>query len=310
MDEKKWFTTHEVAKFLSINEKVVYSLIAEKGLPATKVTGKWLFPRHLVEHWLESQTVNCPEESDRLVKSEELLIVSGSDDLLLDRAISLFNRNYPDRSIVYGNFGSLGGIRALKRDLCHIAASHLLQDDTEEYNFRIAREELGRIPAVVNFCRREQGLVVRPGNPQGIKSVADLLGKEQKIRIVNRPPGTGTRLLFDRKLHETGINTDQLVGYDEELTHHLDIGLTVLGGRADAGPCIRAVAGLLGLDFLPWGWERFDLLILKERFFDEIIQLFLGSLGEPAFRETVRHLEGYDLTSCGKMIFPGEEESR
>jgi putative molybdopterin biosynthesis protein len=306
MDEKKWLTTREVAGFLHINEKVVYSLISEKGLPATKVTGKWLFPRHLVEQWLENRTDNYPKESGLAIQAGELLIISGSDDLLLDRAISLFNRSHPDRSAVYGNFGSLGGIRALRRGLSHIAASHLLQDDAGEYNFNVAREELGHIPAVVNFCRREQGLVVKRGNPRGISSVEDLL--REGARVVNRPLGTGTRLLFDRKLLEAGIATEKLPGYDEELTHHLDIGLAVLGGKADAGPCIRAVAGLLELDFLPWGWERFDLLILKERFFDEIIQLFLGSLGEAAFREIARSFEGYDLASCGRMIFPADDD--
>jgi putative molybdopterin biosynthesis protein len=307
MDEKKWFTTREVSRFLNVNEKVVYSLIAEKGLPATKVTGKWLFPRHLVEQWLESRTVNYPEEPGRSLPAGELLVICGSDDILLERAISFCNRSHPDRTVVYGNVGSLGGIRSLKRGLSHIAASHLLQDGDADYNFDTAREELGRVPAVVNFCRREQGLVVGPGNPHRIRGAEDLL--QEDVRIVNRPLGTGTRLLFDRKLGESGVAAKRLAGYDDELGRHLDVGLAVLSGRAVAGPCIRAVAGLLGLDFLPWGWERFDLLIYKERFFDETIQLFLGSLGEPLFRETARRFDGYDLSSCGRMIFPADDAS-
>ncbi|RLC29742.1 MAG: DNA-binding protein, partial [Deltaproteobacteria bacterium] len=77
MDEKKLFNTKEVARFLDVNEKMVYSLISEKGLPATKATGKWLFPKHLVEKWLENQTVNSPKNSGQVTTSYDLLIIAG-----------------------------------------------------------------------------------------------------------------------------------------------------------------------------------------------------------------------------------------
>ncbi|RLB16631.1 MAG: DNA-binding protein [Deltaproteobacteria bacterium] len=306
MEEKKLLNTREVASFLDINEKMVYSLISEKGLPGTKATGKWLFPRHLVEQWLENQTINYPKPSHPLPPYHGLLIIAGSNDILLDRTISLFNRTYPDHLAVFGNMGSLGGIRALRRNLCHMASSHLLQEHDDEYNFGFAQEELDQMPAVVNFCRREQGLIVQKGNPKGIQSAKDL-GKKD-IRIVNRPPGTGTRLLFDRELEKFGFSGDQVAGCENEMSRHIDVGLEVLSGRADAGPGIRAVAGMLNLDFIPWRWERFDFLISKERFFDHGVQLFLGLLHENGFRELAGELEGYDLTLCGKMVFPQGSE--
>jgi len=265
MENISLLTTREVARFLNINEKMVYNLIAEKGLPATKATGKWLFPRHLVEQWLENQTINYPKTSDPLPPYHGLLIISGSNDILLDKAISLFNRLYPEHVAVFGNLGSLGGIRSLRRNLCHIASSHLLQENEQEYNFGIAEEELGQLPGMINFCKREQGLLVAKDNPEKIQGVQDL--GRPGIRIVNRPLGTGTRLLLDGELAKEGIKGERIEGYDREVTRHLEVGLEVLSGRADTGPGIRAVAGLLDLDFIPLRWERFDFLIQKDRFF-------------------------------------------
>ncbi|MEW6671175.1 MAG: helix-turn-helix transcriptional regulator [Thermodesulfobacteriota bacterium] len=295
-------TTKEVAQFLEVNEKMVYTLVAEKGLPATKVTGKWLFPRHLVEQWIEVHTSNYPRQTAHLPPYEGILIITGSNDPLLDRSISLFNTLYPDHIAVFGNLGSMGGLRALRQNRCHIASSHLLQEDEAEYNFAFAARELGALPAVINFCRREQGILVQRGNPKKIAAVADL--GAAGIRIVNRPLGTGTRLLLDRELVKAGVDGSAVKGYQHEVGRHLDVGLEILSGRADAGPGIRAVAGLLDLDFIPLRWERFDLLVSKDRFFDEGVQLFLGLLVEKTFKETAAQYTGYDVEFSGKMVYP------
>jgi putative molybdopterin biosynthesis protein len=299
---KEMFSTRQVAKFLDINEKMVYSLISEKGLPATKITGKWLFPRHLVEQWIENNTLNYPEPTTQLPPYHGLLILAGSNDPLLDKALSVFNRLYSEHVAVFGNLGSMGGIRALRQNLCHIASSHLLQENEKEYNFEFATRELEKSPAVVNFCRREQGILVQKGNPESIGGIADLARKG--LNIVNRPVGTGTRLLFDRELKKAGIAPEQLAGYDREIPRHLDVGLEILSGNVDAAPSIRPIAQLLNLDFIPLRWERFDLLVTKERFFDEGVQLFFGMLHESAFLDAAAAMSGYDLSTSGKMIFP------
>ena len=299
----KLMSTKEVAQFINVHEKMVYTLVSEKGLPATKVTGKWLFPQHLVEQWVEANTINFPKSDAALPPYQGLLVIAGSNDLLLDRAITLFNTMHAEHLAVFGNLGSMGGLRALRRNLCHMAASHLLQEDESDYNFAYASEELGNLPAVVNFCRREQGIIVRKGNPKKIAAVADL-GKPG-LRIVNRPLGTGTRLLLDRELNKAGVKGEKIEGYTHEVQRHLDVGLDVLSGRADAGPGSRPVSALLNLGFIPLRWERFELMASKERFFDEGVQRFLGLLHEPAFHRVVKDgLEGYDLSLSGKMVFP------
>ena len=299
-------STKEVARLLNVNEKMVYTLVAEKGLPASKVTGKWLFPRHLVEQWVETQTINYPDTGNLLPLQQGILILAGSNDPLLDRAISLYNSHFQAPLAVFGNLGSMGGLRALRQNLCHMASSHLLQEDEEEYNFDYAFQELDLMPAVVNFCRREQGILVPEGNPKKISSVADLAGPE--IRIVNRPLGTGTRLLLDREFKKAGIDGEKIDGYSDEVHRHLEVGLEILGGRADAGPGIGAVAGLLNIGFIPIRWERFDLMILKDRFFDEGVQKFLGLLHEKEFKQLGDKISGYDLSVSGKMIYPAAEE--
>ncbi len=302
MEEKSFLSTREVARFLEVNEKMVYTLISEKGLPATKVTGKWLFPRRLVENWLENHILNHPGTGMPGLRASTLLL-AGSNDILLDRTLALFNRLNPDHLVLFGNVGSLNGLKALGRGQCHAAPSHLLQEDEAQYNFDFAREILhGEPPAVVNFCRREQGLVLAGGNPSGIRAVSDL-GRPE-IRIANRPEGTGTRLLLDRELKKEGIDGSQIQGYEREFRSHLDVALEVLAGRADAAPAIRAVSGLLELDFIPLRWERFDLLASRDRFFEQPLQTFLGLLNDPAFRALATDLKGYDLTLCGKMVFP------
>jgi putative molybdopterin biosynthesis protein len=305
---KNLLSTKEVAQLLDVNEKMVYSLIAEKGLPATKITGKWLFPKHLVEQWIENTTQNFPSPSSPLPPYHGLLIVAGSDDPLLERTLNLFNKTFPKHLAVYGNVGSFGGLKALRNNLCHLASSHLIQEEDGDFNFQFASEELPQPPAVINFCFREQGLILAKGNPCGIRSVADLGRKE--LRVVNRPLTTGTRLLFDQQLHKANVAAETMVGYGHEVHRHLDVGLEVLAGRADAGPAIRAVAGLLELDFLPLGRERFDLLISRERFFDKGVQQFLGLLHEPSFGRMADELAGYDLSQSGRTIFPRESEDQ
>lgn len=299
---KNLLSTKEVAQFLDVNEKMVYTLVSDKGLPATKITGKWLFPRHLVEQWIEAHTINYPENGPQLPPYHGLLIIAGSNDPLLDRAIGHFNTLSKGHIAVFGNLGSMGGLKALRRNLCHMASSHLLQESEDDYNFDFAVKEFDKLPAIVNFCRREQGLLIGKKNPKKINGFEDL--SRPGIRIVNRPLGTGTRLLLDHELKKAGISGDKVAGYDREFSRHLDVGLEILAGRADAGPAIRAVAGILDLDFIPLRWERYDLMVAKERFFDEGIQRFLGLLHETQFHQLAESFSGYDLSLSGKMLFP------
>lgn len=302
VQNSKFLTTKEVAKLLNVNDKMVYSLVNDKGLPATKVTGKWLFPRRLVEEWLETHILNYNKHGRRHLDEEGILLFAGSDDLLFQKTLALYHQQNPSSVGFFANLGSMGGLKSLRHGLCHIGVCHLLQDDNEEYNFDFADQELDKAPVFVNFSRRQQGLLVAKGNPKEIKGVPDLARPD--VSIINRPLGTGTRLLLDYEIAKSEISSAQIKGYRKEAQRHLDAGLEVLSGRVDAAPAIRAVAGLLGLDFIPLRWERFDLLILRDRFFAREIQSFIGLLHEKSFREMAKSYDGYDVSLCGKMLFP------
>ncbi len=300
--EKKYLTTKELAELLDINEKMVYQLINEKGLPACKITGKWLFPKHLVDIWIENHVINRPLPSQGILSS--MIIIIGSHDPLLEAVISFYNKNYPEHPVVYSPSGSMFGIRALKKGLCHIATAHLIHEDEKEYNFDYLKEyfEEHEVPAVINFCFREQGIIVQKGNPKGIKDIPSLV--EKGATIANRAKGTGTRLLLDHELKKAGIDPHELKGYENEFSSHMEVALEVLSGRADAGIGIRAVASMLGLDFIPLRWERYDLLIPKPFFFEKNIQRLLGILQDKEFKRIVQRFDGYNIENSGRILFP------
>ena len=302
MSPMQMLSTREVAKFLSVNEKQIYALINEKGLPATKVTGKWLFPLHLVEQWLENNTQSHPGTLAGQERKGGLLVLAGSNDILMDRVCAMYSNISSDRLASFANVGSMGGIQALKRGLCDIACSHLLQEEDGDYNFAFASGELSEPPAVVGFALREQGLVLPKGNPRDVKSLSDAVARG--LRFVNRPLGTGTRLLLDRELTAAKIDPSMVEGYEHEVGRHLDVGLQIFSGKADVGLSIRAVTSLVPLDFIPLRWERFDLLISRQRFFDRPVQEFLDLLRSGEFRALAHSLPGYDLKQSGALRYP------
>lgn len=298
---KRLLTTKEVAEFLNIHEKMVYTMVSEKAMPATKIAGKWLFPLYLIEQWVENNTINFPDNIRPLASNQRLIVLAGSNDPLLDKTVTLFNQSFRSHLAVFGNVGSMGGVQALRNNLCHIAASHLIQDDEADYNFQFAAQEFEKMPVVVNFCKRAQGLILRKHNPLGIRSIADF--GRPGLRMVNRPMGTGTRLLLDKELLKAGIRGDKIAGYDTDASRHIDVGMEILTGRADVGLGIEVVAESLDLDFVPLRWERFDLLVAKDVFFEKSVQSFFGLLQAPEFRQMGQSIRGYDISQSGKIMF-------
>ncbi len=285
---------------------MVYTLVAEKGLPATKITGKWLFPDDLVEQWIDLHTKNYPEPWAKLPPYHGLLIITGSNDPLLEQTLSLYNKIYENHAAVFGNLGSMGGQRALRQNLCHVATSHLLQENEAEYNFDFAFRELDRMPAIINFSQREQGILIARGNPKKTSGVIDLA--KSGMRIVNRLPGTGTRVLLDHELKKHDLKGERIKGYGHTVASHMEAGIEVFSGSADACFGIRAIAGMIGIDFIPLRWERYDLMILRERFFDKGVQQFISLLHEKEFHDMAKSFEGYDISLSGKTLYNESEK--
>ncbi|MBD5553717.1 MAG: molybdopterin biosynthesis protein [Desulfovibrio sp.] len=232
---------------------------------------------------------------------EGALLAIGSHDNTLDLLDSLLRRNHPAFRLTSAHVGSLGGLLALARGQAHLAGSHLLDPETGIYNQTAIREYLPDVPvALVRLADREQGLIVLPQNPLAIKGFADLTRDD--ARFINRQKGSGTRVLLDWELKRSGIDATKINGYRDEEYTHMNVAQAVLSGRADAGLGVRAAANALGLDFVPVGFEQYDLVIPLKYMGDERMQALLAIIRSQEFKTAVNGLGGYDTGRTGEII--------
>jgi putative molybdopterin biosynthesis protein len=229
------------------------------------------------------------------------IVAIGSHDLALDLLSSSLARLRPGMSLSSSNVGSLGGLIALQRGEAHLAGSHLLDEETGEYNLSYVQHHLaGRPVAIVNLVYRDQGLIVAPGNPKEIRTLDDLT--RPGVRYINRQRGAGTRVLFDYELKRRGIDPAQVVGYEREDYTHLGVGAAVMGGTADVGLGILAAARALDLEFIPLLKERYDLVIPLEHYESELLAPLLQVIRSDAFRHEVEALGGYNTSDMGHLL--------
>jgi putative molybdopterin biosynthesis protein len=206
-----------------------------------------------------------------------------------------------DRRFASANVGSQGGLIALRRGEAHLAGSHLLNPETGEYNISYIRQYMPNISVkVIALVGRDQGLIVKRGNPKGIKSLGDLSGRE--IMFVNRQRGAGTRVLLDYHLNLMGMSSDSILGYTQEEYTHLGVAAAVASGRADCGLGIAAAAQALDLDFVPLFQERYDLVIPKAHAESNLLAPLFELIAGEDFRKSVSKLTGYDISVMGKII--------
>jgi putative molybdopterin biosynthesis protein len=232
---------------------------------------------------------NREVEVELLKPAEEIentVVMVGSHDLTIDILANLLGKSYPPLFLSSQNVGSLGGILAIKNGFCHMAGSHLLDPETGEYNFPYIRTYLKGIDVkVVHLVLREQGLMVQKGNPKKIRNIEDLL--KQETSFINRQKGSGTRILFDHILKTQGLDPRRIQGYETEEFTHMAVASTVASGRVDAGLGILPAAVALGLDFIPVGTERYDLIIPAVYFEDEKVHRELKPSRLKELREDV-----------------------
>ena len=211
----------------------------------------------------EGVTQDEKVQAELLVNEEEVehtVVVIGSHDITLDILADEVRRGGHDIRISSGNVGSLGGLLAVRKGICHMAGSHLLEPETGEYNLSYIRKYLkGTRVGVYHLVMREQGLIVRKGNPKGIRGIQDL--SRTDVTFVNRQAGSGTRVLLDYKLGAAGIGAESIRGYGQEEFTHMAVAVDVLSGAADCGMGIYAAAKALDLDFIPVEREQYDLIL-------------------------------------------------
>ncbi len=242
--------------------------------------------------------------AELLVDEEDLMntvVVIGSHDMAIDILGDEVRRNRGNVRISSGNVGSLGGLLAIRKGTCHMAGSHLLDTETGEYNLSYIKRYIPNMDVTVfHLVLRDQGLILRKGNPKGIKGVQDLARDD--VVFVNRQAGSGTRVLFDYKLNQAGIPSDAVKGYDHEEFTHMAVAVDILSGAADCGMGIHAAAKALDLDFVPIEQEQYDLIVPTRTLDQPNIQDTLNTMRSDNFRKRVAALGGYDPSRSGERF--------
>jgi excisionase family DNA binding protein len=302
--DQRFLTVPEAARYLRLNSRSVYVLAQRGGIPATRVTGKWLFPEALLREWVEGSArgkVGAGTAREELpVHVVREVRVAGSDDPALDLLADLLRVDAAAPLLFLARVGSVAGLRALAEGRADAACVHLVDPDSGEYNGDLAPLLDRRGAAVVNLFHRELGLVVAAGNPRHLAGLADVA--RAGLRFVNRQPGSGTRRFADLALARAGVAATDVAGYLDEVSTHWAVGLRVLRGEADAGLAARSVAHALGLAFVPLARERFDMVVPKEVFFRPAIQAVVEAVRSDGFRQGLERLGGYDDHQSGRIL--------
>jgi molybdate-binding protein len=225
----------------------------------------------------------------RFLHAGRVFRLAGSDDPALD----VVHRRLGKALLLLDSGGSFSGLRAIRQGRADGAAVHLMHH-TGVYNAPFATGLLrGLNPHLIHLWRREQGLLVPPGNPRGLETAADLAG----LRMAKRRPGTGTRVLFDRLMLAHGHDPDTVAG--PETGSHLEAGLAVASGIVDAAIGVRSVARDMDLDFVPLVVEQYDVVLTGAAL--DAAAPFVAALHEPAIRASVTELGGYDTAEAGQV---------
>lgn len=226
------------------------------------------------------------------------LVITGSHDPLLDEVADIMKRRWPESQVASSHVGSMGGIMALKRGEAHLGGIHLLDETSGTYNIPYLRKYFPQGGVILMECvQRSQGLMVPKGNPKGIQSLQDLVGRQ----YVNRQKGSGTRILCDYLTGQLGLDPANIPGYDREEFTHTAVAAAIAAGTADAGLGILSAARIYDLDFIPIAEEQYDLLFAKEALELEMVQKLLEVLHSGELSHRLNKMGGYTLNHPGEV---------
>jgi excisionase family DNA binding protein len=283
--------TREVAAYLRLKERRIYDLVRANALPHVRATGKLLFPRTEIDAWLASKAAQPPR-----TRTSTPAIIAGSHDPLLEWAA-----RESGSGLAILACGSRAGLDKLAEGAATVAAMHWL-DDGGTYNVPLVRERMHEGDVVaVEWAQRTQGLVVAPGNPLKLRSVADIARK--KARVVVRQPASGSQRLLEHLVARAKLGFDALDVVGKPALAETDLAAAIRDGKADAGIAIEAAARVHDLGFVPLTQERFDLVTRRRDYFDPPVQTLLAFARGPEFREQAARLGGYDVAGTGRIVF-------
>jgi putative molybdopterin biosynthesis protein len=291
----EFLTTSEAADYVRLGERKLYELVTSGEIPCSKVTGKWLFPRQELDLWVLSGLARPAG----MIAADPPPIVGGSQDDLLEWTL-----RESGSGLASLTEGTARGVERLQRGEVIAAAVHFHSEDaaTEDGNIAALRAMPGLHDAVlVGMVRREQGLLVSPGNPQQLRSLADVLASGAQIAV--RQPGAGAQMLLDVLLARAGAKKKDLHRLEPPSLTGPDLAAAIRAGKADCGIATRAAAKSAGLDFVPLLWENFDLMMRQRSYFRPQVQALIGFLSGQRLQQRAADLTGYDAAPAGQIRF-------
>ncbi|MGD9348768.1 MAG: molybdopterin biosynthesis protein [Desulfobacterales bacterium] len=296
-----------VEEFLRVKMGEVRGCIVATPLPRgagtitsiTEADGIIRIPNH-VEGINDSETVSA-ELLRPLPAIRKTIVIVGSHDNSLDVLADRLKAAHSEFTLSSSHVGSMGGLMAIKRGVCHLAGTHLLDTADGSYNITYLKKHLPDTPVkLVHLVQRDQGLIVKKGNPRQISGMADLSRKG--VTFINRQIGSGTRILLDYKLSQLDTKAADIDGYQNEEFTHMAVAVTVLSGAADTGLGIYAAAKALDLDFIPVVTEQYDLVVLPDFFESDAFQILFEIINSREFKQSVEALGGYGTEKTGQII--------
>ncbi|MEJ2212938.1 MAG: helix-turn-helix transcriptional regulator [Gammaproteobacteria bacterium] len=290
-----FMSVREVAEYLQLNEKKIYSLVNEQKIPATKVTGKWMFPRELVDRWMLNST-HGGLMTDRLV-------IAGSDDPLLYRIVMQFTQDVGNRALIsYSTSGTRMGLELLQSNRADICGIHW-GPKTESHMRHPAllhHYSHHRQWVLIHAFRREQGLMIHPRLQEHVNNPEPLF--EQRYRWALRQSGAGAQRFLMEMLSGFGLNSENLTSTITALSER-EAAAAIVMGQADVAPGARSAAHEFGLEFIPFGWESFDLVMTRDIWFRRLFQELVSRIRSQPCQSYAEQLTGYDLTNAGELIW-------
>ncbi|HWB47802.1 MAG TPA: substrate-binding domain-containing protein [Stellaceae bacterium] len=249
---------------------------------------------------LESAVSEVEQQLSGLLSGPSPMIsIYASHDLVLAELRDVL-RARPGPKLDIRFVGSVDSVVALCKGRCEVAGFHVPEGGFGAELLAAYQPWLKpRLQRLIQFVKRRQGLMVPPGNPKGIETIADIV--RTKARFINRQRGSGTRLAIEKMLKDQGIDRGEIDGFYAEEFTHVAVAAAVASGMADVGMGIEAAAAKLGLQFIPLFTEDYYLLTKRESLEQKNIAELVEILGSETFRALVAAIPGYDASSAGAV---------
>ncbi|MBC6972741.1 excisionase family DNA-binding protein [Bacillus sp. Xin] len=298
------YTTEEVANRLKVSKLTVYDLIKKGELPSYRVGRQMRIDAVDLEQYIKQmKTGKVQITSMKLeVKHRESSCVISGQELTLDMLAKHLERLLPGSSMLRAYQGSLMSLIKMSQGEGSIVSLHLFDGDTREYNIPYVKRILVGQPCIVmNLLARNVGFYVQKGNPKGIQTWADL--NHSSIQFVNREKGSGIRVLVDEQVRIQNVAKENIRGYDSEESNHLGVASQIANGKADVGIGAEKIAQIVNVDFIPLMKEQYDLVILKNKENEQLIEAVKEILQSTEFQNELRAIGGYDISKTGQIIY-------